>query len=120
MIHLLMPLILIISSFLPQKQNILGKYKMEYEEKYNSENCIINFKDNTYKKKTISGTTTKGTIEYQQYFIILKDKKSPLQVEFFKKDIAKDTIYFRTKDVNEKVAPKGRIVIYSGKLIRME
>lgn len=110
----------VIFSVLIQTQDgkMKGKYKMEYEQQYSSQNCIINFNDSTYKKQLTSGKTIKGSIEYQKYFIILNDKKSNLQVIFPKREMEKDTIYFRTKDLNDKSAKEMELTIYAGKLIR--
>lgn len=40
--------ILFLSSFFLQQENkLVGKFKMEYEKKYVSQNCIIEFNNNS-------------------------------------------------------------------------
>jgi hypothetical protein len=106
---------------LPQESTIKGRYEMQFEEEFNSQNCIVNFDGNIYKRKLSDGKTVKGKIEYSSQRILLKDKNTSLQMEFYKDEMPNDTIYFRTKDLKKKNKDKdGEIVIYSGKLIRVK
>lgn len=105
-----------------QDMIIKGKYEMQYEEKFKSQNCVINFEKKTYRRKLPDGKIVKGKIEYSDETIVLTDKETSLQMEFFKREMKNDTIYFKTKDLKEVESKnkKGGIVIYSGKLIRLK
>ena len=43
-----------------QEDKMSGKYKMEYEEKFSTQNCVITIKDSTYERKLLNGKTVKG------------------------------------------------------------
>jgi len=105
-----------------QDSKLKGRYIMEYEENFNSENCIIKFNDHIYERHLVNGKIVKGKIEYSEQKVFLNDKKTSLQMEFYKDEMRNDTIYFKTKDLKkvETNNKKGAIVIYSGKLIRMK
>ncbi|WGK95143.1 MULTISPECIES: hypothetical protein [Flavobacterium] len=106
---------------LPQESMIKGRYEMQFEEEFNSQNCIVNFDGNIYKRKLSDGKTVKGKIEYSNQRILLKDTNTSLQMEFYKDEMPNDTIYFKTKDLkNKNKGKEGEIVIYSGKLIRVK
>lgn len=109
--------------YFPIQQNALeGKYKMEFEEKFKSQNSIITFEKEIYRRKLPDGKIVKGKIEYSDQTILLTDKETSLQMEFFKREMKNDTIYFKTKDLKEVESKnkKGGIAIYSGKLIRLK
>ena len=93
---------------------------MEFEQQYSSQNCTINFKDSIYKRLLVKGKIISGTIEYKKYSILLKDKDSDFQMEFAKRELGKDTIYFETRKTNNISIDNGKIIINSGKLIRMK
>ena len=103
-----------------QQNSIVGKYKMEFEEKYNSHNCYVNFENDKYERKLIDGKIVKGKIDNLEKKIILTDENTFLQMEFFKRELSNDTVYFKTKNLKEEHVPKKGIVIYSGKLIRIK
>lgn len=63
--------------FFQSQERLKGKYIMEYEEKYSAENCIIIFNDSFYKRRLPNGKTIKGKVEYTNFDIILRDKKTP-------------------------------------------
>jgi hypothetical protein len=119
--------VLLFSSFVnaqKKKQEIKleGKYRMEYEELYISENCIIKINDSIYQKKLNDGSKRKGKIEEKKLkftkLYILKDNNSQLEVEMDAETYKpSDTIYFRTKKQGEK--EKDGLTIYSGKLIKI-
>ena len=119
--------VLLFSSFVnaqKKKQEIKleGKYRMEYEELYISENCIIKINDSIYQKKLNDGSKRKGKIEEKKLkftkLYILKDNNSQLEVEMNAETYRpSDTIYFRTKKQGEK--EKDGLTIYSGKLIKI-
>lgn len=114
-------LIFVVSSFLFQQPTYLnGKYKMEFEEDYVAQNCIIEFKNNTYKRKLLNGKTIKGTILFDNLTIQLKDNNSDLCMELFKNEIQKDTVFFGTKLLNKKLVNDFDMTIYSGKLIKIK
>lgn len=104
--------------FQPQEEKIVGKYKMEYEQEFKSQNGTIDFDGTIFKRKRLDGKKTKGIIDYQKNFVYLNDK-SNLQVIFAKREIKQDTIYFRTKDLNNK-SPESELTIFSGKLIKIK
>jgi hypothetical protein len=119
---LLLTITSILLSFLilPQDVKLKGKYKMEYEPEYNEQNCIILFKDNAYERRLTNGKTIKGTILYKDFEVALFDKTTNLQMDFLKQSIKKDTIYFGTRNVNHEPEKRGKIIIYSGRLIRIK
>ena len=101
-----------------EKFKLTGKYQMQYEEKYRSENCLISFNDSIYVRRLPNGKSIKGHVFYKNFLVSLKDDESNLQMDFLKQEIQKDTIYFGTKDVNEK--PSNGLTINSGKLIKIK
>lgn len=103
---------------IPFEEGLEGKYKMVFEQEYSSQNCTINFNDNTYKRKLFDGKTLKGDIQYTNRDVILKDHSTGLQMKFFKSDMANDTISFGTSHINDR--DSGDIIIYSGQLIRLK
>lgn len=106
--------------FIQQQPQLNGKYKMNFEEDYASQNCIVEFKNNSYKRKLSNGRIVKGIVIYQDLVVQLKDDKSNLRMDFSKSDIQKDTIFFGTKNLSEKSTNKMDMTIYSGKLIKMK
>jgi len=54
-----------------------------------------------YKRYLSNGETIRGEIFYENFKVILKDKKSNLQMDFLVRNIMKDTILFGTKDLRE-------------------
>lgn len=112
--------ILVYLVHLPQEERLNGKYIMQYEEKYISENCIITFTDSGYKRRLSSGKTIKGKVEYTNFEIILRDKNTNLKMSFLKQEIKNDTIYFGTKNINDKPIDEMEISINAGKLIKVK
>lgn len=109
----------------PKEIKLEGTYRMEYETEYASENCIIQIKKQHYKKTLITGVKRKGNIEEVKLkfgsLLILKDNDSELEVELYGQTYKpSDTIYFRTKKVNEKENNESAIVIYHGRLIKVK
>lgn len=117
---LIISFFLLFSLLLQQPIYLNGKYKMEFEEDYVAQNCMIVFKNNTYKRKLLNGKTIKGTIMYHNSTIQLKDNNSNLSMELFKNEIQKDTIFFGTKLLNKKSSDDFDMMIYSGKLIKVK
>ena len=121
-------LILLFSTFVnaqkkPQEIKLEGKYRMEYEAQYASENCVIKIKDKLYEKKLSNGSKRKGKIEEQKLkfgkLLILKDNDSELEVEMDGETYKpSDTIYFRTRKVNEK--NEDAMTVYGAKLIKIK
>jgi tRNA G26 N,N-dimethylase Trm1 len=110
---------LVCGFILPQESKIKGRYEMQFEEEFVSHNCMVNFDGSVYKRKLSNGKIIKGTIEYSNQKILLNDKNTFLQMEFYKEEMPNDTIYFKTSDIRkESNDNKGEIIIYSGKLIR--
>ena len=102
-----------------QDKKMKGEYKIEYDYSYGSKNGIVNFDNDTYTRKQIDGKKVKGSVDYQKYFIMLNDKNSNLQVKFPKREIGKDTIFFRTIDLNDKSVNNDPLTVYGGKLIKV-
>lgn len=102
----------------PQEEKMMGKYKMEYEQEFASQNGTIIFEGTTFKRQQLDKKKVKGNIDYQKHFIFLNDK-SNLQVIFAKREMKNDTIYFRTKNLNDK-SPEMELTIYAGKLIKIK
>lgn len=113
---------LVICGFILSQDNMIkGKYKMQFEEGFNAQNCTVNFDDNIYKRKLSNGKTVKGKIEYLKEKVFLTDKNTSFQMEFYREEMTNDTIYFRTKDLKKKIKDKeGEIIIYSGQLIKIK
>ena len=110
--------LIVLISFQPQDDRLRGKYIMQYEEKYLSENCTITFNDSIYKRRLSNGKTIKGIVEYTNFEIILRDKKTNLKMSFLKQEIQNDTIYFGTKSITDKPIDEMEISINAGKLIK--
>jgi hypothetical protein len=106
--------------FIQQQIQLNGKYKMEYEEGYTSQNGTIEFKNNSYSRKLSNGKVIKGNVVYKDFDVQLNDYKSNLRMDFLKSDIQKDTIFFGTKDLSEKSINDMDMTIYAGKLIRVK
>ena len=107
----------------PQEIKLEGKYRMEYEAQYASENCIIKIKDKDYQKTLNDGSKRKGKIEEQKLkfgkLYILKDNNSKLEVEMDAETYKpSDTIYFHTKKQNEK--DKDALTVFGAKLIKIK
>lgn len=86
----------------PVQQNaIKRRYKMEFEEKFKSQNSVITFEKEIYRRKLPDGKIVKGKIEYSDQTILVIDKETSLQMEFFEREMKNDTIYFKTKDLKE-------------------
>ena len=113
-------IIVLCSFYIQQHPRLQGKYRMEYEEKFMSQNCVITFNDSIYKRTLSNGKIIKGKVEYAKFEIILKDKTTNLKMNFFKEEIKNDTIYFGTKGINEKPINEMDISINSGKLIKIK
>jgi hypothetical protein len=117
--HLIITVVFLISLIQTEGLKMKGKYKMEYDYSYGSQNGIINFDDNAYTRKQLNGKKIKGAIDYQQYFIFLNDKESNLQVKFPIREMGNDTIYFRTTDLSKPVE-NNLLSVYGGKLIKIK
>lgn len=100
-------------------QRLSGKYLMIYEKSYSSEDCVIIFNDSTYSKSSTNKKVITGTVFYNKFHVSLIDDKSKLQMNFIKKEIMNDTIYFGTISLNTKTDVKSSISINSGKLIKI-
>jgi hypothetical protein len=111
-------LFIIIHSDFSQQDTINGTYKMEFEDEYVKQNCIIKFKNNKYERSLANGATIRGTIDYQDLQVVLKDDKSVIEMHFFKKNINKEVISFKTYET-DKPDQDGDIVFYKGKLIKL-
>lgn len=106
-----------------QEIKLEGKYKMEYEADYVSENCIIKISGDNYEKTLTNGSKRKGKIEVKKLkfgrLLILKDKGSELEVDIEGETYnPSDTIYFRTKKINEK--DEDDMIVYGAKLIKIK
>lgn len=100
-------------------EKMKGKYKMEYEQNLTKNNCIVIFDKNSYEKQFPNGKRIKGSIEYQKNFAKLSDEKSTLQMSLPIREIKNDTIYFRTLDSLEVINQKKPLLIFTGKLIKI-
>ena len=106
--------------FFQSQERLKGKYIMQYEEKHAAENCIIIFNDSVYKRRLPNGKIIKGKVEYTNFDIILRDKKTNLKMSFLKEEIQNDTIYFGTKALNDEPINEMEISINAGKLIKIK
>lgn len=103
-----------------QEVKLHGKYKMEFEEKFKEQNCVVTFNDSLYSRKLPNGKTIKGKVTYRKYHISLKDEKTNLQMDFAKMQIGRDTIFFGTKDVSIVDKNKSDIHIDNARLIKLK
>lgn len=106
--------------FIKQDQSLVGKYEIQYESEYFSQNGNIEFKENIYERKLLNGQKIKGSITFENRDIVLKDSNTGLEMRFFKIHKNRDTIYFKTSKIDEQAVPKTDITIYSGKLIKLK
>ena len=110
---------LLISFMCTQKEfKLNGKYIMQYEKEYNSQDCVVNFHDSIYTRILSSGKHVKGHIIYKKFSVSLNDDKSTLQMDFAKTKIQRDTIFFGTKNTNDK--PSNDLLLISGRLIKVK
>jgi len=101
----------------PQENKLRGRYKIFFEEKYSSQNGIISFEGNSYKRTLNSKKTVSGTIEYKKYTVALTEANS-YQILIAKSEIGNDSIGFSTIDLSKKV--EDDLLINEGKLIRIK
>lgn len=92
---------------------------MQFEEKYSSQNCTITFNDSIYERLFVNGESVRGKIIYKKFNVSLMDEKTNLQMNFLKKEIQRDTIFFGTIDLNSNLSNNG-LIVNSGKLIRIK
>jgi len=110
-------LIVLLSLFIQtQDVKLEGKYKIEYETKFQSQNGNITFKKDSYTRKLNAGGTVKGKVLYEKRFIKLTDENGKFEMVIINSDAKKDTIAFGTTDLT-KPMDGGKIIIHSGKLI---
>ena len=107
----------------PTKIKLEGKYKMEFESDFVAQNCLVKIKGNKYVKTFDNGVNKNGTINILKLkfsqLLILKEKNSDIEVHVPDETFhPSDTIFFRTKKVDEKDAGDA-LTIYSGKLIKL-
>lgn len=101
-----------------QEFKLNGKYEMQYEDKFNFQNGIIIFNDSIYVRYLSNGKSITGHIFYQKFNVTLKDDDSYLQMNFLKREIQRDTIFFGTKNLNDK-SNNSELTINSAKLIKI-
>ena len=100
-------------------QKLNGKYLMQYEQKYSSQNCVIAFHDSVYTRRISNGKSIKGHIIYNKFSVSLNDDKSNLEMDFARREMQKDTVFFGTKDLNDKLSSSD-LTINLGKLIKIK
>ena len=103
-----------------EKDKLVGKYKIEYDKKYQMENCLLTINDSVYVKSFSNGKKINGKIKYWNYIVTLNDNDSDLQIEFDKSKIENDTISFGTKNTKGKGASYMEISVNTGNLIRIK
>lgn len=102
-----------------QQSNLEGRYKIFFENEYHSQNGVISFNIDSYKRTLTNKKNISGTIEYKKNKVILNDENSSLQMELSKSEIDKDTISFRTLNSNKKVE-ESDIIMYEGILVKLK
>lgn len=113
-------ILIIFLFFNSNQEKLYGKFKIEYEDRFKSQNGIVIFKGSIYERHLKNGKVVKGKIKYKKFSIELEDVGTNLEMDFYKGDIDKDTIFFSTRDLNNKAVTNNDIVINSGKLIRLK
>lgn len=56
-----------------QENKIKGKYEMQYEQKFKSQNFVVDFGSQTYKRKLPDGKIVKGVVRYSDNTVLLTD-----------------------------------------------
>jgi len=97
---------------LPQDKKLEGKYRIEFEKKYQAQTYQIAFSNDTYTKRWPDAVTSKGTIKYEKFTAILRKDMGEDPVEIDLRDIGKDTMKFstRSKSDQSKVMNRGLLI----------
>lgn len=106
-------LALTFSLFLPQETKKLeGKFRIEFEKKYQTQTYQIMFSNDTYTKRWPDAVTSKGVIKYEKYTAILRKDMTEDPVEIDLREIGKDTMKFstRSKSDQSKVMNRGMLI----------
>lgn len=113
---LLVVLLTVASFLLPQDHlKCKGKYRTEFDKKYQQQTYELLFNDSTYVKKMPDMVTYKGKIKYEKFTTTLRLNKDDDPIEIATQDINKDTIKFTIRSKSDMSTTKGR-----GRLIKLK
>ena len=99
--------------FLPQEDKKLeGKYRIEFEKKYQQQTYQIMFDNDSYTKRWPDAVTSKGKIKYEKFTAVLRKDITEDPVEVDLREVGKDTIKFstRSKSDQSKVINRGLLI----------
>lgn len=105
-----------------EKDVLKGKYRIEFNNGFQSLNSTIVVNDSLYSRTFPNGMHSKGTVKYWKYFVILKDHNSSQIMEFRRDEVKNDTISLGLKETDPR---KSNTVSYLevnialGRLVRM-
>lgn len=106
-------LALTLGCLLPQQdQKLEGRYRIEFEKKYQMQTYQIIFDKDSYTKRWPDAVTSKGAIKYEKFTATLRKDRDEDPVEIDLRDIGKDTIKFctRSKSDQSKVLNRGSLI----------
>lgn len=95
-----------------QEVKLEGKYRIEFEKKYQQQTYQITFQGDVYTKRWPDAVTSKGKIKYEKYTAILRKDMEEDPVEIDLRDVGKDTIHFSTRSKRDqsKVVNRGLLI----------
>ena len=108
-------LILLCAFSIFQAKKLQGKYKVEYDKKYELKSYEMTFTEDAYMKQMADAVYTKGKISYGKFRTTLRKDNEEDPIEIDNREIGKDTIAFSTKNKTDLSLTKNR-----GKLIRIK
>ena len=108
-------LILLCAFSLFQTNKLKGKYKVEFDKKYELKGYEMTFTEDAYMKQMADAVYSKGKVSYGKFKTTLRKDNEEDPIEIDNRELAKDTIAFSTKSKTDLSLTKNR-----GKLIRIK
>ena len=96
-----------------QETKLEGRYRIAFDEKYQSQTYQITFHpDGTYTKRWPDAVTSKGAVKYEKFTAVLRKDMDEDPVEIDLREVGKDTIRFstRSKKDQSKVMNRGMLI----------
>jgi hypothetical protein len=109
--------LIIVSTFFLfiQDKKLQGKYRVEFDKKYELKGYDLTFTDDSYLKQMSDAVYSKGKITYGKFKSTLRKDNEEDPIEIDNRAIGKDTIAFSTKSKTDLSLTKNR-----GKMIRIK
>lgn len=103
---------LALGALLPQQQKLEGRYRIEFDKKYQQQTYQITLDKDSYTKRWPDAVTTKGTIKYEKFTAVLRKDIEDDPIEIDLRDAGKDTIAFSTRSKRDqsKVLNRGWLI----------